>query len=56
MASVVAKAKTMPTDVMKILELEFPRASAKSKEVKEISLGLDDASKTMKIGAHLDPK
>ena len=56
MASVVAKAKMVPTDDMEILELELPRASAKSKEVKEVSLGLDNPSKTVKIGAHLDPK
>ena len=53
MASVVAEAKTIPADDMEIPELELPCASAKSKEV---SLGLDDPSKTMKIGAHLDPK
>ena len=41
MASMVAEAKTLPAD-MEILELEPPRASAKSKEVKEVSLGLDD--------------
>ena len=56
MASVVAEAKTAPVDDMKIQELELPHASAKSKEVKEVGLGLDDPSKTMKIGAHLDPK
>ena len=56
MASVVTKAKTVPADDMEIPELEPPRASAKSKEIKEVSLGLDDASKTVKIGAHLDPK
>ena len=54
MASVVAEAKMPSTDNMEILEP--PRASAKSKEVKEIGLGLDDPSKTVKIGAHLDPK
>ena len=54
MASVVAEAKTASADDMEIPEP--PRASAKSKEVKEIGLGLDDPSKTMKIGAHLDPK
>ena len=54
MASVVTEAKTVPTDDMEILELEPLRASAKSKEIKEVSL--DDPSKTMKIGAHLDPK
>ena len=55
MASVVAEAKMAPADDLEIPELELPRASAKSKEVKEVSLGLNDPSKTMKIGAHLDP-
>ena len=56
MASMVTEAKTVPTDYMEILELQHPHASTKSKEIKEVSLGLDDPSKTMKIGAHLDPK
>ena len=56
MANVVIEAKTVSTNDMEIPELEPPRASAKSKEVKEVGLGLDDPSKTMKIGAHLDPK
>ena len=56
MASVVTKAKTVPTKDLEIPELEPPRTSAKSKEVKEVGLGLDDPSKTVKIGAHLDPK
>ena len=56
MASVATKAKTLPTDDMEILELEPPRASAKSKEIWEVGLGLDDPSKTVKIGAHIDPK
>ena len=56
MASVVTEAKMVPTDDMEILELEPPRASAKSKETKEVGLILDDPSKTMKIRAHLDPK
>ena len=55
MASMVTEAKMLPAD-MEIPELEPPRASAKSKEVKEVGLRLDDPSKTMKIGAHLDPK
>ena len=41
MANVVTEAKTVPADDMKI---------------KEVGLGLDDPSKTVKIGAHLDPK
>ena len=56
MASVATKAKTLPTDDMEILELEPPCASAKFKEIKEVSLGLDKPFKTVKIGAHLDPK
>ena len=56
MASVVTEAKMAPADDMEILELELPRASAKLKEVKEVGLGLDDPSKTVKIGAHLDAK
>ena len=56
MASMVTKAKMVPADDMEIPELELPYASSKSKEVKEVSLDLDDPSKTVKIGAHLDPK
>ena len=56
MASVVTNAKTVPTDDLEIPALEPPCASAKSKETKEVGLGLDDPTKTVKIGAHLDPK
>ena len=56
MASVVTDAKTVPADNLEIPSLEPPRASAKSKETKEVGLSLDDPSKTIKIGAHLDPK
>ena len=56
MAIVVTNAKMVPADDLEIPLLEPPHASAKSKETKEVSLGLDDPSKTMKIGAHLDPK
>ena len=56
MASMVTEAKTLPADDMEIPELEPPRASTKSKEIKEVSLGLDKPFKTVKIGAHLDPK
>ena len=54
MASMVNDAKMVPTDDLEIPALEPPRASAKSKETKEI--GLDDSTKITKIGAHLDPK
>ena len=56
MARVVTDAKTVPADDLEILALEPPRAFAKSKETKEVGLGLDDPTKTVKIGAHLDPK
>ena len=56
MASMVNDTKTVPTDDLEILVLEPPCASTKSKETKEVSLGLDDPTKTIKIGAHLDPK
>ena len=56
MASMVSDAKTVPADDLEIPSLEPPHASAKSKETKEVGLGLDDPSKIVKIGAHLDPK
>ena len=56
MASLVNDAKTVPADDLEILVLEPPRASAKSKEIKEVGLSLDDPSNTVKIGAHLHPK
>ena len=52
----VTEAKTLLADDMEILELEPPYASTKSKEIKEVGLGLNDPSQTVKIGAHLDPK
>ena len=56
MASVVADAKTVPTNDLEIPVPEPPRASTKSKETKEVGLGLNDPTKIAKIGAHLDPK
>ena len=56
MASVVVEAKTAPANDMEIPELELPCASTKSKEVKEVGLGLNDPTKIAKIGAHLNPK
>ena len=56
MASVVTDARMVPADDREILALEPPLASTKSKETKEVGLGLDDRTKTMKIGAHLVPK
>ena len=54
MASVVTDIKTVHADDLEIPVMEPPCASTKSKETKEV--GLDDPSKTVKIGAHLDPK
>ena len=56
MASMVIEAKMVPTDDLEIPALEPPRASTKSKEMKEVGLGLDDPTKITKIGAPLDPK
>ena len=56
MASMVTDAKTASTNDLEIPTLEPPRAFAKSKETKEVSLGLDDPSRTVKIEDHLDPK
>ena len=55
-ASVVTDAKMVPIDDLEIPSLEPPCASAKSKETKEVGLDLDDPSKIVKIGAHLNPK
>ncbi|XP_066320110.1 uncharacterized protein [Miscanthus floridulus] len=55
-ASMVIDTKTVHVDDLEIPALEPPRASAKSKEMKKVSLGLGDPTKTVKIGAHLDPK
>ena len=56
MASTVTDAKRVPADDLEIPALEPPRASAKSKETKEVGLGLDNPTKIAMIGAHLDPK
>ena len=56
MARVATDAKMVPADDLEIPALEPPLAFAKSKETKEVGLGLDDPTKTVKIGAHLDPK
>ena len=56
MASAVTDAKMVPTDDLEIPALQPPRAFAKSKETKEVGLGLDDPTKIVKIRAHLDIK
>ncbi|XP_066320547.1 uncharacterized protein [Miscanthus floridulus] len=55
-ASKVTDVKMVPADDQEILVPEPPRASTKSKEMKDIDLSLDDPTKIAKIGAHLDPK
>jgi hypothetical protein len=52
----VTDTKTVPVDDQEISVLEPPRASTKSKEMKDVGLGLDDPAKIAKIRAHLDPK
>ncbi|XP_066344061.1 uncharacterized protein [Miscanthus floridulus] len=56
MSSMVNDAKTVLADDLEIPSLEPPRASTKSKETKEVGLDLDNSTKTIKIGDHLDPK
>ncbi|XP_066347804.1 uncharacterized protein [Miscanthus floridulus] len=56
MANVVIDTKTVPANDLEIPTMEPSHASAKSKETKEVGLNLDDPSKTIKIGAHLNPK
>jgi hypothetical protein len=45
-----------PANHLEILELQAPCKSIKSKDHKEIQLVDDDSSKTVLIGANLDPK
>jgi hypothetical protein len=45
----------VPLEEYEILTMEAPHEATKAKETKEVSLGLIDLSKTMKIEAHLDP-
>jgi hypothetical protein len=56
MAATTMEAKKTPPNQLKILELEAPQKSIKSKEYKEIHLVEGDTSKTALIGSNLDPK
>ena len=56
MAETMPDAKKTPADHLEILELEAPRKNIKSKEHKVIQLVDGDPSKTVLIGANLDPK
>jgi hypothetical protein len=56
MAATTMEAKKTPPNQLKILELEAPQKSIKSKEYKEIHLVEGDTSKTALIRSNLDPK
>ncbi|XP_066333835.1 uncharacterized protein [Miscanthus floridulus] len=56
MASKVNDTRMVPADDLETPALQPPHASTKSKETKEVDLDLDDLTKLVKIGAHLDPK
>ena len=46
----------MSSEEQEIPMMATPCEATEAKETKEVSLGLADPSKTVKIGAHLDPK
>ncbi|XP_066341272.1 uncharacterized protein [Miscanthus floridulus] len=54
MATMVTDARMVPADDLDIPMLEPPRASTKSKETKEVGLGLDDPSKTIWVTGGAD--
>ena len=56
MEACLAKSKKVPEEAQEIPTMEAPRKATKAKDTKEVSLGLTDLAKTMKIGSHLDPK
>jgi hypothetical protein len=56
MDTCLTESKKVPLEEQEILTMEAPREATKAKETKEVSLGLADPSKTVKTGAHLDPK
>jgi len=56
MDTYLIESKKVPLEEHEISMMVAPREATKAKETKEVSLGLADPSKTVKIGAHLDPK
>jgi hypothetical protein len=56
MDTCLTESKKVPPELQEILMMEAHREDAKAKETKDVSLGLVDPSKTVKIGAHLNPK
>ena len=56
MEACLTESKKVPKDDKEIPTMEAPREATKAKETKEVSLGLVDLAKTVKIGAYQDPK
>ena len=56
MDTCLAESKKVPLEEQEILTMAAPCEATKAKLTKEVSLGLVDPSKTVKIGAHMDPK
>jgi hypothetical protein len=56
MEQTLVDASKAPAGQLEILERQVPRKHIKSTEHKEIQLVDDDPSKTVLIGANLDPK
>ena len=56
MDACLAESKKVPIEEQEIPMMVVPCEATKAKETKEVSLGLADPSKTMKIEARLDHK
>ena len=55
MEALITDSKKIPAAEQEIL-IKATLCSYKSRDTKEVSLGLEDPSKTVRIGANLDPK
>ena len=56
MEACLTESKKVPKEDQEIPIMEVPQKATKAKDTKEVSLGLADSSKTMKIRAYLDPE
>ena len=56
MDTCLIESKKVPLEEHEISMMVAPREATKAKETKEVSLGLVDLAKTVKIGAYQDPK
>jgi hypothetical protein len=56
METCLTESKKVPEEDQEISTMEMPRKATKATETMEVSLGLIDQAKYVKIGAHLDPK